>query len=177
MLRKLKYFILLTGFYSCENGTTSLNNSDLLFPNSLHLNIPMYSYSDGLGNIFKVQGDTIYFTGIPDTLNSAPLLAWDSINLNIITVAIFKVRPTILGSTLRNPGDIIWQWHSGMNLQKIKGQVKYSEGRNVINDSIEYNAEALPLSKGNYSWAVWSWSDDGTSILFSSRIMSFYVPN
>jgi hypothetical protein len=177
MLERLKYFILLVGFYSCEKGPVGLNNNDLLFPNSVHLNIPMYSFNDSLDNIFKVQGDSIYYTGIPDSLNNEPLLKWDSIDLNIITVAIFKAKPAVVGSTIKNPGDIIWQWHSGMNLKETRGQVKYSEGRNVINDSIEYYREVLPLSKGNYFWAVWSWSDDGTAILFSSRVMSFYVPN
>jgi len=176
MLTRLKYFILIAGFYSCEKESTSLHNIDLLFPNSLPLNVPMYSYNDSLGNTYKVQGDTIYFTGIPDTLNNAPQLEWDSIPLNATTVAIFTTKPMVVGNMVNNSHDIVWQWHTGMNTEKKYGRVKYSEGRNVINDSIKYSSKILPLSKGNYYWAVWSWTNDGTVILFSTRVMSFYVP-
>jgi hypothetical protein len=176
MLTRIKYFTLLVILFSCVKGTINLNNVDLLFPNSLRIRVKAYSYDDGSGNIIPVSGDTIYYTEIPDTLNNAPVFEWDSLVQNFTTVAIFKTRPIVTAGKIINTKDIIWQWYTGMTTQKIKGQVKYFDGRNVINDSIAYNKEVLPLNKGNYYWAVWNWTNDGTVILMSSRVMWFSVP-
>jgi hypothetical protein len=176
MLNLLKYvpLIILSIVYSCADNSTTFNNNDLLFPNSLRLKVPSYTFSDSMGNSFEVHGDTSYFTGIQDTLNKMPLFKWDSLGLKIITLAVFSSKPVVLNGKINNIGNIIWQWHSGMEFGR-EGMVQYSEGKSVFNDTIDYNQIVLPLENGNYFWAVWAWTNDGTEILFSSRIMSFYV--
>jgi hypothetical protein len=177
MLNRVKYIflVILINAYSCTDNNTNFNNNDLLFPNSLRLKVPTYTYTDNIDS-FKAQGDTFYYTGIPDTLNKMPLFKWDSIGLKILTLAIFTSTPVVLNSEINNIDSIVWQWHSGMEFGR-EGYVQYSEGRNVFNDTIDYNHKTMPLEKGSYYWAVWGWTDDGTEILFSTRKMSFYVPD
>jgi hypothetical protein len=112
-----------------------------------------------------------------------PLLKWDSIGINIITAAIFKRHIDVSGYDIRNPGDMVWQWHSGMqtdsNISR-EGYVQYLDGRNVIHsttDTIDYNNPARPLDVGHYYWAVWGWNRSGIRIWYSSKQLEFYVSN
>jgi hypothetical protein len=181
MLKVCKYCLLLFVYYSCSQEATNLNNIDLLFPNSLRLNVPAYSYDDSLNTVYTVMGDTTYYTGIPDTLNSTPVLRWDSLGLNNCTAAIFTAKPVVAGGMISNSNDIVWQWHSGMNSEEFAAHANFSDGRNMVGDadfkSIDYGHKPTPLTKGReYYWAVWSWTSDGINILFSTRVMRFYVP-
>lgn len=165
---------LLLIFYSCENETETLNNTDLIFHNSESLDINPYSYLDEDTNEFHIQGDTIYFTSIPDTLNNKPEFRWKSMDFGITTIALFTAPIRVSGSEIKNVNNVIWQWHTGMKFG-IEGEVQFSEGKNVINGIIDYNNEPQHLNPGIYYWAVWRWDSDGIKILYSSRQMYFYV--
>lgn len=159
---------------SCsEDEDVGLNNEDLIISTSYPVKISTYSYTDSLGSVFYVQGDTNY-TLTPDTLNNRPTLAWDSIYTDLVSAAIFTNPIYVLGGEIKNTSDIIWQWHSGMEFEKIS-RIKYSEGKNVINGVIINRNKATPLSEGHYYWAVWGWNNSGIRILYSSRQREFYV--
>jgi hypothetical protein len=161
-------------FLACtEDNTLTINNEDLIFNNSYPIEIPAYNYTDSLGTIYYVQGDTNYIL-LPDTLNSLPTLAWDSILFELVSVAIFTNHVQISGGEITNSSDIVWQWHSGMEFEKIN-RIKYSEGKSVINGEIIYGNPATPLIEGNYYWAVWGWNNSGIRVLYSSRQREFYV--
>jgi hypothetical protein len=178
MLNKVFFFQIITvvvfAAYSCTDEEVRLNNFDLVFPNSYWLKINAYSYYDTYGNKFEVKGDTFYYTHTPDSLNNMPTLKWDSLGIGIFTAVISTKSLKVVNDEIVNINNIIWQWHSGMEYGR-EGLVKYSEGKSVINDTIDYNNEAQPLDAGNYYWAVWGWNNEGTKIFFSSRQMEFYV--
>ncbi len=176
MLKYCDYILtlLITLGCSCSTKDNILDNTDLLFTNSIRLKVPSYSFADSTNHIFNVRGDTNYYTGNSDTMNSSPLFRWDSMGIKIITMAIFNSKPEVINEKINNVKNIIWQWHSGMEFG-YEGRVQYFEGRNVYNDTIDYNQIPKPLVKGNYYWAVWGWTGDGTEILCSTRIMSFIV--
>ena len=167
-------FIAATVLPSCsENDNEGLNNEDLIISSSYPIKISAYSYTDSLGSAFYVQGDTS-FTLTPDSLNNQPTLAWDSIYANLVSAAIFTSPIDVSGGEIMNTSDIIWQWHSGMEFEKIN-RIQYSEGKNVKNGVIINRNRATPLSEGHYYWAVWGWNNSGIRILYSSRQREFYV--
>lgn len=158
----------------CTDDDAIISNEELIFTNSYPVNIPAYTYTDSLGSVYAVQGDTNYPLH-PDTLNSSPTLAWDSILFELVSAAIF-IRPVdISGGEIKNVTDIVWQWHSGMDSDK-NYRIKYFEGKNVSNGEIDYQNPAQPLSEGKYYWGVWGWGNTGIRILHSSRQREFYVP-
>ena len=161
-------------FFACsEDNAITINNEDLIFTNSYPIKIPSYNYTDSMGTIYFVQGDT-NFTLPPDTLNSFPTLAWDSIFSGLVSVAIFTWPVIVSGGEITNSSDIVWQWHSGMEFEKIN-KIKYSEGKSVINGEIMYESPPSLLLEGNYYWAVWGWNNSGIRVLYSSRQHEFYV--
>ena len=168
--------ILLIFFivWSCTPEEIVVTNKDLIFENSSRILIPSYEFQDNEGKIFLMRGDTSFNSSYPDTVNSLPLLAWDSIGIKIITTAIFTEEIQVSGSRIINTNDIIWQWHSGMEHGQ-EGRVQYSDGRNVINDTLDYANQPDSLNEGHYYWAVWGWGESGTRILYSSRELEFYV--
>lgn len=161
-------------FFSCsEDDAIIINNEDLIFSNSYPIKISAYQYSDSLGANYYIKGDTSFILP-PDTLNDQPTLAWDSIFTELVSAAIFTSPVIVSGGEITNSTDIIWQWHSGMEFEKIN-RIKYSEGLNVIHGEIIYDNPATPLIQGNYYWAVWGWSNSGIRVLYSSRQREFYV--
>jgi hypothetical protein len=161
-------------FYSCTEEEATLINEDLIFSNSYQIKIPGYTYFDSEGNSIFVRGDSSYLASYPDTLNSLPLLAWDSIGLKLIIVAIFTSPIIVSNNEIVNFEDIIWEWHSGMNFGK-EGYVQYLDGRDVINGEI--GESVTPLHESTYYWGVWAWNSNGKKILYSSRALEFYVLN
>lgn len=173
---KLLFSLLLMSslFYNCTEEDSVLKNEDLIFSNSYRIKIPGYKYFDGEGNSYIVRGDTSYQDIFPDTLNNMPLLAWDSIGLKLIHVAIFTSPIVVSNNEIVNYEDIIWKWHSGMNFGR-EGYVQFLNGRDVINGEI---AETVtPLPESTYYWGIWAWNSDGKRILYSSRALEFYVLN
>lgn len=161
-------------FFACsDDDATVINNEDLIFSNSYPINISAYQYSDSLGALYYIQGDTNVVLP-PDTLNNQPTLAWDSIFTGLVSAAIFTSPVIVSGGEITNSTDIIWQWHSGMEFEKIN-RIKYSEGMSVINGEIIYNNPATPLIQGKYYWAAWGWNNSGIRVLYSSRQREFYV--
>ena len=76
---------------------------------------------------------------------------------------------------INNAEDIVWQWHSGM--EGAEGWIQYTNGKNVINDTIDYHHVADSLDEGHYYWAVWGWGGSGVRVWYSSRELEFYVLN
>lgn len=161
-------------FYACTEEESAVINEDLIFSNSFQIKIPSYTYFDGEGNSIFVRGDSSYLASYPDTLNSLPLLAWDSVGLKLINVAIFTSPIVVSNNEIVNFNDIIWEWHSGMNFGK-EGYVQYLDGRDVINGEI--GEKVTPLEESTYYWGVWAWNSNGRKILYSSRALEFYVLN
>jgi hypothetical protein len=179
-MRGLRYIMILMliaeVFHSCTVEETTVYNPDLLFTNAFEIRIPLYSYQDSMGNMYTVRGDTGYQSIMTDTLNSVPCLIWDSLGIDILTAAIFNRPIQVKGGEISNARDMIWQWHSGM-LTGREGDVQYSDGRNVIHDTIDYLNPARALDSGHYYWAVWGWNQSGVRIWYSSRQLEFYVSN
>jgi len=177
-MKYLKYIVvvcfLLLLTYKCSDEASILNNKDLIFHDSFYLKVKPYQYISQLGINYYSHGDTVYYTAIPDTFDSKPLLQWDSIGFKILTVAIFTSPIVVEGNTIKNSNDITWEWNSGMNFETY-ASIKYAEGKYVNNNRIEYDHEPYPLETGHYYWAVWAWNPEGTKIYFSTRQMSFYV--
>lgn len=173
-----KYYLPLCFFYvvlvSCTEKELGLNNEDLVFSNSFQIQIPGYQYSDSEGIVYYVRGDTSFQASYPDTLNSMPVLAWDSIGMKIISVAIFISPIVTVNNDIVNTEDIVWKWDSGMDVGR-KGYVQYTEGKSVIDGELVDNV--TPLKEFTYYWGVWAWNSEGNRILYSSRLLEFYVLN
>ncbi len=176
-MKCLFFSILLLFIFliSCTDNEVVLENENLLFTNSYEIAIPGYEFQDDEGKVYHVRGDTSYFSNYPDTLNCLPVLEWDSMGIRIITAAIFTNNIQVAGNRIVNTDDILWQWHSGDAMSGKEGYVKYSDGRNVINDSIDYTNPADSLDEGHYYWAIWGWGESGIRIWYSSRELEFYV--
>jgi len=162
-------------FWSCTPENVIFENEDLVFINSYQIKIPSYNFQDTEGNEYLMRGDTSYLSTYPDTVNSVPVLEWDSMGIRIITTAIFTDHILVVGNQIVNTEDIVWQWHSGDTLSGIEGSVQYSDGWNVINGNIDYENPADSLDEGHYYWAVWGWGGSGTRVWYSSRELEFYV--
>jgi hypothetical protein len=179
MLKKIIYlvmfsFLLLT--LKCTQEASVLNNTDLIFHDSYHLKIDTFSYTGTQGKRYFCQGDSIFYTTLPDTFDNCPLLRWDSLGIKILSTAIFTSPIVIKDNVIKNSSDIVWEWNSGMKYGDGRdGTVKYFEGKSVINKTVDYNNDPSPLKSGVYYWAVWGWNSEGTKILYSSRQMNFYV--
>lgn len=148
-----------------------LENEELIFANSYPIEIPSYKYTDAQDDTIVVRGDSGYESSYLDTLSSAPVLAWETTRIQLLTVAIFT-SPIRLSNGEINPDSIIWKWSSGMH-SDYSNAIQYSEGINVHSEA---NITEL-LPSGLYYWGIWGWSQSGTRILYSSRELKFYVSN
>jgi hypothetical protein len=174
--KKTYFLILLVSAYACTKQETRNLNEDLVFGEAFEIKVPSYEY-DYNGRTYNVRGDTSFETDYLDTLNSMPRFKWDSVGIDIITLAIFNEPIEVQGNEIVNSNNIIWQWHSGMEIG-IEGDVQYIQGRNVIHDgadTIDYQNPVTPLEEGHYFWAIWGWKPSGTRIWYSSRQLEFYV--
>ncbi len=159
---------------SCNKEPASLSNNDLIFSNSLPLEIPSYTFTLGSKEYF-VRGDTSYFSNFLDTLPSTPVFKWDTVNVSLIYVGVFDVPIHTENGSITNSNDLIWAWHSGM-LRGKNGLVQYIDGKTVKSDGSYSDSDPAPLISGNtYYWGVWAWNNSGTQIWFSSRLLKFYV--
>ncbi len=159
---------------SCKEEEITLNNEDLIFSNSFQIKIPSYQYYDSTEKVYSVRGDTSFQSSYPDTLNDLPVIAWDSMGLRIITVAIFTSPIAATNNEIVNIEDIVWQWHSGMEFGE-EGYVQFSDGKNVFEGTIDYENDPEPLQERMYYWGIWAWNASGTRLLYSSRQLEFYV--
>jgi hypothetical protein len=150
---------------------TVYNNPELLFSNSLTINVNPYTYTEDESGTFQVLGDSAL---VADTVSSTPELKWDNIWTGLITVAISKTEFIVSDDKIINAEDIIWQWQPGMESGEF-GNVAYLEGKEVNNKNILYSTQPLPLENGLYYWAVWGWDKSGRTILYSSKPQKIYV--
>lgn len=173
------YIILLTAvwfFMGCEPEPSIIQNQDLIFTHSYPIGIPSYDYLDQDLNNVLVRGDSAFESGSVDTLSNQPVLAWEGLENQVMSVAIFTEPIEVVRGVIYS-GDVIWKWHSGMEASD-SNRISFSEGRAVeMGEIINSSVAPDPLEPGNYYWGVWSWGKSGTSILYSSRQMEFYVSN
>lgn len=160
---------------SCSEPAEIELNEDLIFRRSFPIDISSYHYQAEDGTIYEIKDDNDN-TGIPDTLDGRPVISWESIASSLVSAGIFRNPIVVEQGEIINLEDLIWQWHSGMNIDSA-GYVQFSEGKNVINGVIDYNNPPETLEDGQYYWAVWAWQSSGVKILFSSRPRQFYVVN
>ncbi len=159
--------------YNCESEEEPLGNDELIFRESFPIEINSYDYIGANGKIYRVHGDSEQGQ-TPDTVDDAPVIGWNSATSGLVSAGIFDAPVRVSGGEIVNTDNLVWQWHSGMNIDSV-GYVQFSEGRNVINGVIDYQNNPTVLAEGNYYWAIWSWSSSGVRILFSSREKEFYV--
>jgi hypothetical protein len=170
--------------WACSEDYTGPYNEDLVFKNSFQIYIPAYQYEFGEVDYF-VNADTSYPLSFTDTLNNSPVFIWDSMGIDLLTLAIFSSPIRVMNNEIVNKEDLVWQWYLGMEMHTESGSgregyVQYSDGRNVIHetlDTIDYANPATPLSQGHYFWAIWGWDHSGTRVWYSSQQMEFYVTN
>jgi hypothetical protein len=167
--------ILLLVQTGCNETTETPFNDELLFSDAYTINIPSYSYTlNDTTNV--IYGDSLYgLSPMLDTFHVRPLFNWDSIGIKIITAAIFDTLPVTEGNKLINSQNILWQWHSGMELGR-EGTVFLEEGK-AVNDGTLSKTRFMKLPEGQYYWAVWGWDNSGKTITYSSRALQFYMNN
>lgn len=179
-MKYLKILICLLAllYYSgCERDEDTVFNEYLIFKNSYELEVPPYWYSTTSGDSVYVRGDLSYLSETIDTLTSAPTLAWDSVESDILCAVIFRNSIEVENySIINDTSDIAWVWHSGLPGGQ-NGLVEFNQGIKSMNIS-----ESDPLPKADslesghtYYWGVWGWNASGTKINFSSRELRFIV--
>lgn len=175
-LKKFHIVLLLAVIiaWACDDEIIILENPDLVFSNSFQIHIPPYEYQDNSGSIISVRGDSSYQSSYADTLTNQPVFAWEGLEDKIVCVALLTEPIEVShGEVLSD--HVIWRWNSGMSADQTN-RISYSEGREVRGGLIVDPGQIPdPLETGHYYWAVWSWRDSGTKILYSSRQQEFYV--
>ena len=170
------FFILI--FSGCNSEYDPFeNNDDLIFTKSFEIQIPSYNYLINQSDTIFIQGDDGFYLGIPDTVNSSPVLSWGPSGSPLTMAAIFSDSIVVSGMEIINKDDLVWVWHSGMQNGK-DGKINFSDGKSVTvsGDEIIYQQTLMPLNVGTtYYWGVWSWNKEGTRIWYSSRQLSFII--
>lgn len=158
---------------------------------STFISITPYAYIDS-GLVYTIKGernidslmksnynvDSIkkYYYKYVDLVSKKPALRWNEPkDLKFTAAVIFKNRISTKTNSISNIEDIVWMWHSGLGTG-TQGNVRYTDGRNVVDGEIKNDQVATPLIIGKpYTWAVWSWDAKGEKIIASSREQLFYV--
>ncbi|MBN1951286.1 MAG: hypothetical protein JW801_08775 [Bacteroidales bacterium] len=160
----------------CEEEVSIIQNKDLVFTHSYPVRIPPYEYEGENGQFIQVRGDSGFESNSIDTLSGEPVLAWEGLENQLVSVAIFTEAIEVAHGEII-ASDVIWKWNTGMAAAD-SNRIAYAEGRAVSRgDYINEGQVPDPLPPGHYYWAVWSWGKSGTTIIYSSRQLEFYVPN
>jgi len=176
---KKLFFITFTFItLSCEknkyiDNDTIIEINGLLFNVKKEIIIPDYSYFDENNFEYKISNSALS-TKI-DTINSRPVIKWDTIDSPLAIVAISKDSLTTINNRITNINSIIWIWHNGMVSGK-NGNIKFLDGHNVKNGNIEYNktADNLEIAK-LYYLNIWGFDYFGKKIKYSSKQKKIYV--
>lgn len=102
-------------------------------------------------------------------------------NSKYIMVTLWSKLPIVVNNEIKNPKDILWYWHSGMNNSPI-GRIDYNQGAKAIDGNLNMPMGELirpsPLEEGRaYYLAIWEWDTEGINIVSSSSISYFMVSN
>lgn len=174
--------------------TQNLTQSPIFSDTEL-INTPNYIYTNGnlnngLPRDIEVRTDDSVqeLLGLTDCCNivsalnkvdTEPIFEWNSVNNELIAVAIFESNVK-LSSDLRrieNVEEAIWTWNTGIGGEtknSNKTRVSYSQGKDIIDGEI--TESITPLEPGKvYTWAVWAWNAQGTSVEKSSISIPFLV--
>lgn len=166
-------------FTGCDESESILENEDLIFKHTYPITIPVFEYTDGNGQIRRINGESSY-QGSPDTLSVKPMFTWENMSIRIAFMGIFTEPIQVSNDEITNSSDIIWQWHSGMPTE-LGDTIQFSEGGNVIiqaNGEVSYGPPPPELEVGrDYFWGVWGWGQSGTRVLYSSKELKFHVSN
>lgn len=157
--------------FSCNNASDAIvYNPDLIFDNSLKINVNPYTYSDS-GIVYTVLGDS---ASVADTVSSTPVLKWSKSWSDVVTVAISTAPFEVEDGRISNADQIIWLWHPGLS-EGENGEVAYLDGKPVENEKILNEKQPLPLENGLYFWAVWSWDKGARYVIYSTKEQLMYV--
>ena len=113
-----------------------------------------------------------------DTLESiTPVFSWEAPSSEMVYIGIFTKNISVSGGQINNIEDNIWGWHSGLGKGRI-GFVNFSDGLNVVNGLLQIDNPPTPLQPNTtYSFAIWAWNIDGTSIGYASPEIIFVTGN
>jgi hypothetical protein len=75
-------------FSACEDTSEITLNNELIFPEAHEIKVPSYVYQSVNGDIM-IHGDEAYNGNTVDTVNSEPVIRWDSVQTGLIVAAIF----------------------------------------------------------------------------------------
>ena len=104
---------MITILISCNpNDDPLVYNPELVFPNSLKINVEPYTYSDTNSlEVYWVYGDSAL---VADTVSSTPEFQWVDNEVVLTTVVISKEDFLVINDKITNANQIIWQWQPGM---------------------------------------------------------------
>jgi hypothetical protein len=195
-MNKFVLFVILCIFIcSCTKDDPPTSNEvdqsipyviDPIFPNTVLIKVPVYTYFDNLtSKTYTVHGtsgdivtaDTAIVVDYFDTVSGRPSFAWAKTHLKYVVAAIFNRRIQINTgkNEIGNPQDIVWVWNTGMSSGQ-EGAIGFSDGCNLTDGVIQYNKKPAPLDHdSNYVWAIWAWNSETLEIIYSSREIPFHV--
>jgi hypothetical protein len=161
-------------FSTCEDTSEITLNNELIFPEAHEIKVPSYVYQSVNGDIM-IHGDEANNGNTVDTVNSEPVIRWDSVQTGLIVAAIFDQPIHVVSGIIENKNDIVWIWHSGLEIGR-DGQVVFEEGKSIPDGLLDNLSQPVPLpALHQYFWGVWSWDQSGIRVTYSSRQMTFYV--
>lgn len=142
----LSLLLFLNLFIACEEESPAPipTNDDLLFENTLSLDVKVYS----------------------DSLN-LPVFDVASIESDLVYIAISKEQLRVSNNEIQNKDAIVWRWNSGLN---NNSQIRLIDG--VLEDSLKIvNISKLFCDLNSYNqlyWTAWAWDEDGIKITHST---------
>ena len=160
---------------SCEEPDETFDNPNLIFPNSLPLRMSPYYYEGQKGLVY-VGGDSSTISGITDTLDNRPVFTWEENTAEFLLAAIFNAPVETMGNQIKNTGNVIWRWNTGMEFA-TNDTVLIKHGKWMSNNVMDTISTPDSLTDGLYYFGVWGWKKDGKQVHVSSREYKFYVKN
>jgi hypothetical protein len=160
-----------------------------LFPNTTLITIPPYSYNrNGVTyninpqRVFPYVNESCTFLDSVDLHDPDPLFILPVPDTRLYAVTI---SDTILNFRVNDPTsidnvqNILWTWNSGFSTGIISGGkliVDYLDGKVVKNGNVDSLASLNLLSPGKvYFLSMWSWNDEGTTVVQSTPCIPFLV--
>lgn len=102
--------------------------------------------------------------------NNFPIFDISKIDYEQIFIAISTQPLTTANNEVENQDDIIWQWHSGMELTS---KIGYIDGA-LLQPDLDFNG-GLCCDGDKYYWSAWAWNESGEYIIASTGNTDFNV--
>ena len=125
-----------------------------------------------INQISPLFGETIF--------SKEPRFTYNANSNKLVMIAVWNNLPKVLDNVIKNPSDVVWFWHSGMQNSPL-GSVKFEDGKIPLDEDLNPRSftslnDPVPLEKGrSYYWAIWEWDSSGTGITGSSTVSYFKV--